>query len=219
MFNTIHSLLHDPARGWDPISAEYAASYRNVAHVDMSVVELFERAVGGLRGCRMIDVGSGPGHYAHEFARRGADVTCLDISANYLHMAEGRLQQDGLSAKFISGYIDHINRLTPGSFDAVFSNVAWCYCMNDFSFARELLRAVKPGGVVFTRQTNETWDKNPTFNRRIAYLLNRIVGLKIGHTHPPVGRIARAFERLGNCKIRSEPVVDAAEVVIVTRER
>jgi 2-polyprenyl-3-methyl-5-hydroxy-6-metoxy-1,4-benzoquinol methylase len=219
LFNTIHSLLHDPSRGWDPISAEYAASYRDVAHIDMSVVDRFESAVGGLRGRGVIDVGSGPGHYAHEFARRGADVTCLDISANYLRMAESRLREDGLSAKYVAGYIDHINRLTPGSFDAVFSNVAWCYCMNDFSFARELLRAVKPGGTVFTRQTNETWDKNPSLKRRIAYLSNRSIGLKIGHTHPPVGRIARAFEKLGNCTVRSEPVVEAAEIVIVTRER
>jgi 2-polyprenyl-3-methyl-5-hydroxy-6-metoxy-1,4-benzoquinol methylase len=217
VFNRIHSLFHDPARGWDPISPEYAASYRKVASVDLAVVDSFERAVGGLRGKTVADVGSGPGHYALEFARRGAQVTCLDISATYLRMAEGLLATEGFTGKFVAGYIDHINRLTAGSFDAVFSNVAWCYCMNDYDFARELLRAVKPGGVVYTRQTNETWDKTPSMKRRMAYLSNRVLGMKIGHTHPPIGRIAHAFRRLPGCQVRTEPVVEAAETVIATR--
>ena len=79
MFNRIHSYFHDPARGWDPITAEYAATYRNIASVDMGVVDSFERAVGGLRGRKVADVGSGPGHYALEFARRGAIVTCVRL--------------------------------------------------------------------------------------------------------------------------------------------
>ncbi len=219
MFNRIHSLFHDPARGWDPITPEYAATYRNVASIDMSVVDSFERAIGGLRGKSVADVGSGPGHYALEFARRGANVTCLDISANYLRMAESLLASEGLKGKFVTGYIDHINRHTGGGFDAVFSNVAWCYCMNDFDFARELLRAVKPSGVVFTRQTNETWDQTPSLKRRFAYFTNRALGMKIGHTHPPVGRIANAFKKLHDCTVRTEPVVHAAEIVIATRTR
>lgn len=217
MFNKLHSLFHDPTRGWDPISPEYAASYRNVASVDAAVVESFERALGGLHGKCVVDVGSGPGHYALEFARRGAQVTCLDISANYLRMATDLLASEGFKAKCIIGYIDHINKLTTGNFDAVFSNVAWCYCMNDFTFARALLRAVHPGGIVFTRQTNETWDKEPTLARRFAYFCNRHFGIKIGHTHPPKGRIESAFRRLPNCTVRTEPVVNAAEIVIATR--
>lgn len=219
MFNWIHSLFHDPRQGWDPITAEYAESYRKVASVDPLVVESFERAIGGLKGRSVIDVGSGPGHYSLEFARRGADITCLDISANYLRMAERLLASEGFGGRFVVGYIDHVRRLTGGGFDAIFSNVAWCYCMNDFSFARELLRSVKPGGVVFTRQTNESWDKSPTLRRRLAYLSNRVLGVKIGHTHPPAGRIARAFERLKDCSVRSEPVVDSAEIVIAMRIR
>ena len=217
MFNRLHALLHDPTRGWDPITAEYAASYQRIAQVDARVVECFEAALGGLRGRSVADVGSGPGHYALEFARRGAEVTCLDISANYLRMAEQSISAAGLRANYVTGYIDDINQVTGGSFDAVFSNVAWCYCMNDFTFARELLRAVKPGGVVFTRQTNETWDATPSFTRRAAYLSNRVLGIKIGHTHPPPGRIADAFCKLEGCTVTSEPVIDSAETVIARR--
>jgi 2-polyprenyl-3-methyl-5-hydroxy-6-metoxy-1,4-benzoquinol methylase len=217
MFNRIHSLFHDPAHGWDPISPEYAASYQKVAHVDPAVVDKFEEAVQGLLGRSVIDVGSGPGHYALEFARRGADVTCLDISANYLRMAERAMSGAGFNAKYVTGYIDAINEVARGPYDAVFSNVAWCYCMNDFSFARELLRAVKPGGIVFTRQTNEEWDTRRSLTRRITYTSNRVFGIKIGHTHPPVGRISKAFQRLGNCSVSTEPVIDHAEIVVARR--
>lgn len=217
MVNWLHSRFYDPARGWDPIPAQYAEEYSCNARPDPQVVSRFADAVGELRGRRVADIGSGPGHYSLEFARRGAEVTCVDISRNYLAMIEASMQREGLKAHYALGYMDRINRITAGNFDALFSNVAWNYCMNDWSFARSLLRAVRPGGVIMIRETNESYVPPTRAYRRAVYWLNGHFGWKIGHPLPPRGRIAAAFERAGPCDVTvdySEPTVD---IVIVRR--
>jgi 2-polyprenyl-3-methyl-5-hydroxy-6-metoxy-1,4-benzoquinol methylase len=213
--NWLHSRFYDPARGWDPISTQYAQEYGRIAAVDPHIVRAFAAAVGDLRGKRVADVGSGPGHYSLEFARRGAAVTCVDISRNYLAMIEERMRQEGLSAHYALGYMDSINRITAGNFDALFSNVAWNYCMNDWSFARRLLQAMRPGGVIVIRETNETYVPRTGLYTRAVYWLNDTIGWKIGHPRPPRGRIAEAFRRAGQCEVTvdySEPTVDIVTV-------
>jgi 2-polyprenyl-3-methyl-5-hydroxy-6-metoxy-1,4-benzoquinol methylase len=74
VINWLHSVLHDPRRGWDPISATYAIEYGQSVKGDPHQIERFERALGGYAEKRIVDLGSGPGQYAVEFARRGAKV-------------------------------------------------------------------------------------------------------------------------------------------------
>src|SRR6516165_8820603 len=119
MINWLHSVVHSPTRGWDPISADYAAAYSQSSPCDQRVVELFERALGGRSNKRIVDLGSGPGQYAAEFARRGAEVTCIDVSATYIALVEERMRSAGLKANLILGYMDHVMRLTSGGFDGV----------------------------------------------------------------------------------------------------
>jgi 2-polyprenyl-3-methyl-5-hydroxy-6-metoxy-1,4-benzoquinol methylase len=218
--NWLHSLFYDPARGWDPISVQYAQEYGRIAAVDPQIVSRFVDTVGELRGKRVADVGSGPGHYSLEFARRGAEVTCVDISRNYLAMIEARMSHEGLSAHYALGYMDSINRITSGNFDALFSNVAWNYCMNDWSFARNLLQAMRPGGVIMIRETNEAYVPRTGGYSRAVYWLNDTIGWKIGHPRPPHGRIAEAFRRAGPCEVSvdySEPTVDIVTVRSASR--
>ena len=201
MINWLHSVLHNPRRGWDPISADYATVYSQAASCDQSVVDRFERALGGYRNKRIVDLGSGPGHYAIEFARRGADVTCLDVSATYLAIVGKRMQSVGQNATLVLGYMDHVMRVTSGGFDGAFSNVSWYYCMNDLSFARQVLAALKPGGLAFVRTSIEASDERRSRVRDLVYWLNGKTYLKVGHPFPPRGRVAFAFHRLGGCEV------------------
>jgi 2-polyprenyl-3-methyl-5-hydroxy-6-metoxy-1,4-benzoquinol methylase len=215
--NWLHSRFRDPARGWDPIPEQYAEEYGRNAVPDPRIVSWFADTVGELRGRKVADVGSGPGHYSLEFARRGAAVTCVDISRNYLSMIETRMQREGLSARYALGYMDSINRITDGNFDALFSNVAWNYCMNDWSFARQLLRAVRPGGVIAIRETNETYLPRQDSFRKAVYWLNDSLGWKIGHPLPPRGRIADAFRRAGPCDVSVDYSDTTVDLVTVRR--
>jgi 2-polyprenyl-3-methyl-5-hydroxy-6-metoxy-1,4-benzoquinol methylase len=189
----------------------------SIATLDNPALDAFEKAVGNFAGLKIADVGSGPGHYALEFARRGAMVTCVDISAQYLKIAKLRIDAEGLEASYALGYIDNIGEITGGGFDAVFSNVAWCYCMNDYTFARKLLAATRSGGTIFIRQVNEDFQSNLGLFRKLTYFSNRVFGVKVGHTFPPRGRIAAAFNRAGGCEVVCFTDEMHTDVVIVTK--
>ena len=215
MINWLHGILHDPRRGWDPISAAYASAYGETLNADPRLIDRFGRVIGGYQGRRIVDLGSGPGQNATEFARRGAEVVCIDVSATYLSMAAKRMHDAGFEARFLPGYMDHVAALAGGDFDAAFSNVSWCYCMNDLTFARNILLALKPGGIAFIQANIDTFEAARSWRRRLIYWLNEKMCWKIGHPHPPRGRIAHSFRRLGTTIVESDygdPVVDLVVV-------
>jgi 2-polyprenyl-3-methyl-5-hydroxy-6-metoxy-1,4-benzoquinol methylase len=216
MINWLHSIFHDPARGWDPIPAAYATDYTaKFARVDGALLARFVELSGGLAGKQIADVGAGPGQYALEFARLGARVTCFDVSRRYLEIAQSRFQHAGLEAEFVIGYMDHIARLGSGRFDAIFNNICWYYCMNDLAFARALLASVRPSGVILVCVHTEASAGASGALRKASYWLNRQLYIKVGHVLPPRGRVASAFRRLKNCDVEvdySDPVVDIVAV-------
>ncbi len=203
MINWLHSVLHDPRRGWDPITEQYARDYaKNIASLDAPLVAHFTQLTGSLADKDVADVGSGPGQYALEFASRGARVTCFDISRRYLQIAAERFSGAALEARFVVGYMDHIDRLGGEKFDAIFNNACWYYCMNDLAFARAMLQALKPGGVILVRVQTSPSPGTPWY-RRVMYWLNRTLFWKVGHVLPPPGRVAHAFRRLGGCEVET----------------
>jgi tRNA (mo5U34)-methyltransferase len=52
-----------------------------------------------LRGCRALDIGCNAGFYSFELARRGAQVTAIDIETRYLEQARWAARQFGLGAQ------------------------------------------------------------------------------------------------------------------------
>ena len=178
----------------------------------------FDLAIGGLAGKRVVDLGSGPGHYALEFARRGADVTCVDVSAAYIALARRRLESERLTATFAIGYMDDVVRLTGGQFDGAFCNVSWYYCMHDLRFAGRIISALRPGGVAVVRAHNSDYEPDRGPMRRAIYFLNETLCWKIGHPHPPRGRILFAFQRIRGCEAESEYSDPLLDVVIARRQ-
>jgi len=217
MINWLHSKFHNPNNGWDPVEASYTRAYGAGVVANAQQIRQFEGALNGLYGKRVLDLGSGPGHFALEFARLGAQVTCLDVSRNYLEMARNAMQSSRLDAKFVLGYMDNINDLTSGGFDGIFSNVSWYYCFNDYEFAKRLLAALRVGGIVMVRETNEQFAMPHVGSRRLMYWLNRRFGLKVGHPHPPQGRIEASFRAAGAMVIETDYSERLVDVVIAER--
>src|SRR5512146_2370155 len=52
-----------------------------------------------LTGCRALDIGCNAGFYSFELARRGAEVTAIDIEARYLEQARCAARQPRLDAR------------------------------------------------------------------------------------------------------------------------
>ena len=103
----------------------------------------------GLIERSVLDLGCGPGLYAHKLARLGAKVTGLDFSRRSIEFAETRADEEGLSATF--KVADYLTYDTDESFDLI------CLVYGDYGVLapeqrRQLLqraqRWLEPGGVI-----------------------------------------------------------------------
>ena len=197
MINYLHSLLHRPENGWDPISQEYAAlnSELEWGHdVNEALIDELDRWVGGLAGRRVLDLGGGPGHYSVAFAKRGAIVTWHDVSRAYREIAQRKATEQNVEITFAISYMDEVAQVHREPFDLVFSRICWCYCLNDYSFADVVFKLIKPGGVGYV-DTNHSGARiaDQSLSAGLRAWLNNKFAIKIGHPHPPHGRVAEAF--------------------------
>jgi SAM-dependent methyltransferase len=218
--NYLHSLLHRPEKGWDPIPADYARDYAGHAwSANCSVlVEQLEQQIGGLAGKRVLDLGGGPGQYTVALATRGADVTWHDVSHEYLEIARHRLQSAGVSARFSVGYLEGARCFVERPFDLVFCRVCWYYARSDRSFAQLIYSLVKPGGMGYV-ECNTPAFSNPEGLRRIQYWLNEHLWWKVGHPMPPHGRIERLLRKYPMEQITTDYSSETTDVVLFVKQR
>jgi 2-polyprenyl-3-methyl-5-hydroxy-6-metoxy-1,4-benzoquinol methylase len=196
MINRLHSMLHRPEKGWDPVPRDHAEWYAEAVWKDAGpenpLVDLLEQRVGGLKGKRVLDLGGGPGQFSVPMAQRGAHVTWHDVSQRYLEIARQHARDAGVAIDFSLGYMEDAAKFLREPFDVVFNLLCWYYSMDDRRFARLVYHLTKPGGACYIEANNSTFEK-ASGARRLVYLLNRIFWLKIGHPHPPRGRIVALF--------------------------
>ncbi|NKB70452.1 MAG: methyltransferase domain-containing protein [Candidatus Latescibacteria bacterium] len=99
-------------------------------------------------GC-VCDIGSGPGRYALELAKRGYQVTLFDLSENLLSRGKQAFVSEGISAtNFIQGDARDLSVFEDESFDAALHLGPLYHLINreDRSQALgELVRVLKPG--------------------------------------------------------------------------
>ena len=103
---------------------------------------LFETVFAGvpLRDARLLDAGSGGGHFSEEARRRGARVTSLDLGRNPLALATRRAGTRGVLGSTLA--LPFASR----SFDVVLSTEVIEHTPDPLAALTELCRAVRPGG-------------------------------------------------------------------------
>lgn len=115
----------------------------------------FER-LGDVRGRRILDLGCGHGMAAIVLARRGANVTALDLSIGYLQEAATRARANHVNIAWVAADAERLP-FADGSFDCVWGN-AVLHHLDLEPAGRELRRVLRPGGIaVFC----EPWGENP----------------------------------------------------------
>jgi SAM-dependent methyltransferase len=126
----------------------------------------FER-LADVAGQRVLDLGCGHGMAAVVLARRGAQVTALDLSPGYLAEARRRCAANGVKAAFVQADGDRLP-FADGSFDRIWGN-AVLHHLDLRTAGRELRRVLALGGrAVFC----EPWGENPLLEwarRRLPY--------------------------------------------------
>lgn len=75
---------------WDAMAGDYQKTFRlGVSDYSSAMISFWEESGMLKEGMRVLDVGCGVGKYGVSFARRGCDVTLVDISSEMLrHAAE-----------------------------------------------------------------------------------------------------------------------------------
>ena len=109
--------------------------------------EFFARvaALGvGKRGQRLLDLGTGTGLLAREFAQRGCQVTGIDFSARLLAIANRANAGEVVRPKYLRGRAERTG-LPAASFDVVAAATSW-HLFDRAAAAKEARRLLVPGG-------------------------------------------------------------------------
>jgi SAM-dependent methyltransferase len=117
------------------------------AHRQGFPAEFFKRLQGlrvGVAGQRLLDLGTGTGLLAREFARRGCLVTGVDFSASLLDVAERANAGEVVRPRYLRVRAE-TTKLRESSFDVVAAGTSW-HLFNRPAAAREARRLLLPGG-------------------------------------------------------------------------
>ena len=101
---------------------------------------------------RVIDVGGGPGRYAVELARRGYEVTLVDLSPRLAAIALAMGEREGVAIDGTEGDARDLSRFADESFDAVLLLGPLYHLFTDEDrrgAVDEAWRVLCPGGVLF----------------------------------------------------------------------
>lgn len=98
-------------------------------------------------GMRVLDVACGTGNLAIPAARRGANVTAVDIAPNLLEQARERARKSGVEIAFDEGDAEALP-YGDASFDLVITMFGAMFAPHPERTAGELVRVCRPGGQI-----------------------------------------------------------------------
>lgn len=128
---------------WGRTSADYA-KYR--PGYPASFYELLRLMGIGLAGQRILDLGTGTGELAINFAAQGAEVTGLDLSEGQLAEAERAAGGKGVRVDWKLGAAEDAD-FAPAGLDAVTASMCWHY-FDKPKVLPVIRRILKPAGLL-----------------------------------------------------------------------
>jgi SAM-dependent methyltransferase len=133
-----------------------SAPWEEAEHLIAAVHERLVDALEPKSGERWLDVATGAGAVALRLARRGADVTGLDLAPGLIETARRRAAEEALSIHFDVGDAEALP-YEDCAFDGVASSMGVIFAPRHETATAELARVVRPGGRLgFTAWRPET---------------------------------------------------------------
>lgn len=133
----------EPKREWDRLQKRYPyEKYITTRIMDRYIHE----------GDRILDIGGGPGHYSVYGARKGCDMTLLDLSDGNVKFAKKKARQYGVKFTAVQGNAMDLSDYDDNSFDHVFLMGPLYHLQDEESRIKainEAIRVLKPGGMLF----------------------------------------------------------------------
>ncbi|MCL5669453.1 MAG: bifunctional 2-polyprenyl-6-hydroxyphenol methylase/3-demethylubiquinol 3-O-methyltransferase UbiG [Gammaproteobacteria bacterium] len=139
------------ARWWDP-----GSEFKPLHEINPLRLEYIE-SKAALAGKRVLDVGCGGGILSEGLARRGAEVTGIDMGAASLTAARLHLLESGLKVDYQQTTVEQFALQHPAAFDVVACMELLEHVPDPSSVVRACAQLVKPGGLVFF----STLNRNP----------------------------------------------------------
>ena len=125
------------------IAGDFGEIAKSIEH---GAVEFVDRLDLG-PGKKVLDVACGTGNLAIPAAKKGADVTGIDIAPNLIDEAIERAKAEGVAAKFEVGDAEALP-YEDNTFDIVMSMFGAMFAPRPDVTAAELIRVTKPGGLI-----------------------------------------------------------------------
>ena len=161
---------HDPAeiarfdataqRWWDPHGEFRPLHVLNPVRLD------YVEEKGELRGKRVLDVGCGGGLLSEAMARRGAQVTGIDLAPLTIEVAELHALESQLSIRYVREAAEAHAAHAAGAYDAVTCMEMLEHVPEPESVLRALHDLVRPGGDIIVS----------TLNRNLKSYLLAVIG-------------------------------------------
>ena len=130
----------------------------------------------GYRGKKVLEVGCGAGVDLVRFARGGAQVTGVDLTASAIELARANFSQQGLTGDFRVADGEQLP-FPDGAFDLVYAHGVVQYTANPRRLVEECRRVLQPGGQAIFQVYN-----------RVSWLngLSKLMKVGLEHDDAPV---------------------------------
>ncbi|WP_026186008.1 bifunctional 2-polyprenyl-6-hydroxyphenol methylase/3-demethylubiquinol 3-O-methyltransferase UbiG [Thioalkalivibrio thiocyanodenitrificans] len=135
-------------RWWDP-----QGEFRPLHEINPLRLDYVERRMP-LDDARVLDVGCGGGILAESMARRGAQVTGIDMAAAPLEVARMHLLESGVEVDYRQVPVEELAEEMPGAFDVVTCMEMLEHVPDPASVVDACARLVRQGGHVFFSTIN-----------------------------------------------------------------
>ncbi|MGD9588025.1 MAG: class I SAM-dependent methyltransferase [Pyrinomonadaceae bacterium] len=146
-----------------------AGDFAEVAKGIESTAEAFVERLNVQPGMKILDVACGSGNLAVIAAKKGADVTGIDIAENLIEAAKKRAEAESLNIKFEQGDAEAMP-YAEDSFDLVMTMFGAMFAPRPAVTASELVRVCRPGGRIAMANWTPTGFAGQMFKLSTKYL-------------------------------------------------